>query len=218
MAKRGQYSGPKNNSARTRQQLLDAVAKIIETEGYTALNIKKVTEFSGLNKNNIYYHFQDINNLVETYVREKDYWMGYSQETAELAKRHKGNYGLELAESLLINQLDYFMGNREMQQAILWQLCEKNPILFKIGEEREQLGEHLFQMTDPHFAGTDVDMRAITALLIAGIYHLVLHGKHNDSLFCGVDVRTEQGVERIKKAISLLVSCTYEAARAKKEK
>lgn len=217
MKKRGQYSGEKNNTARTRQRLLDAVGEIIKKKGYTGLNVTTLTEFSGLNKSHLYYHFGDINTLVETYIREKDYWMGFSQELTNLIKKHEGRVGQEVAESLLLNQLDFFMGHSEMQQVILWQLCEKNPLLYRIGEERESMGERLFQMTDPNFSGSDVDIRAVSALLIAGIYHLVLHSKHNDSLFCGIDIRTTEGMDRIKKAIQLLMECTYSTAKRQRE-
>lgn len=198
------------------QKLLNAVSKVITEYGYNGLSVKNVVEVSGVNKNLLYHHYGDINNLIETYIRDKDYWVGFTRQVTELIKQHGGNYGRELAESIMINQLDYFYRNREMQQVILWQLCERNPILFRIGEEREQLGERLFNMTDPHFHGTDVDIRAISALVIAGIYHLVLHSQQNDSLFCGLDLRTGNGMARVKKAIRQIVSCAYETTQSQK--
>ena len=196
------------------QKLLDSVREVIINSGYNGLNVKNVIGVSGINKYQLYYHFVDMNNLVETYIWDKDYWVGFKQQVNELIKQHGENHGRALAESILLNLLDYFYDNKEMHQIILWQLAERNPILFRIGEERERLGEQLFRMTDPYFTGTDVDIRAITALLIAGIYHLVLHGQHNDSLFCGVDIHTNQGMERIKKAIRQIVSCAYGTARS----
>ncbi|SEK24778.1 TetR/AcrR family transcriptional regulator [Parapedobacter koreensis] len=216
MGPQRKYNGPKNNSTRTMQKFLDAVGEIITKYGYSGLVIKNIAEVSGLRRSQLDHHFGNINNLIETYIRNKDYWVGFTQQVTELIKQHGGNYGRELAESIMINQLDYFYQNREMQQVILWQLCERNPILFRIGEEREQLGERLFNMTDPHFHGTDVDIRAVSALVIAGIYHLVLHSQYNDSLFCGVDISTDQGMERIKRAIRLIMSNTYESARTQK--
>ncbi len=80
MELRRKYLGLKNNSERTMRKLLDAVGEIIVRNGYSGLTVTKVAERAGLRKSQIYHHFGSFENLVETYIREKDYWVGFSQK------------------------------------------------------------------------------------------------------------------------------------------
>ena len=99
-----------------------------------------------------------------------------------------------------------------MQKIVLWQLSQRSKIMYEIAEEREKLGEAFFNLADPYFENTGVDLRAVAGLLVGGIYYMVLHAKANDSLFCQIDVNSENGLERIKKAISAILTDTYKRA------
>ncbi|MBB6271892.1 hypothetical protein HDF26_002349 [Pedobacter cryoconitis] len=56
---------------------------------------------------------------------------------------------------------------------------------------------------------TSGDLRASSALLVAGIYYLVLHAKSTDTLFCEIDLKTSAGIERIRKAVKLILEKMY---------
>jgi hypothetical protein len=80
------------------------------------------------------------------------------------------------------------------------------------------LGAAYFELTDPLFAKTDVDLRAVAGFLVGGIYYMVLHAKSNDSLFCQIDVNSPGGLARIKKAISVILKDTFKNAEIAKKK
>lgn len=100
---------------------------------------------------------------------------------------------------MLINQLDYFSTEEEMQKIILWQISQSTRIMKEICEERELLSKHFFALSDQELQGKDIDLRAVSALLVAGIYYLVLHTKSTDTTFCEIDLNTTEGLARIKK-------------------
>lgn len=60
------------------------------------------------------------------------------------------------------------------------------------------------------------DFRAIEAILVSGIYYLVLHAKNNGSTFCEVDINREEDKERIKNAFSYIVAHSFKDAEKKK--
>lgn len=206
------YRGAVNDKQRSMQKLIDAVGTIIKTKGYTGLGPTNIAKCAGLNKRLIYFYFGTVENLVETYVRGKDYWVAASGNAGELMETRKGKDTEEILETLLLSQFDYFFKEEEMQKIILWQLSERSQIMFEIAEERERLGAKFFELADPFFENTDVDIRAVAGVLVAGIYYMILHSKANDSLFCQIDVNSPEGATRVKNAVSQLLSETYKRA------
>jgi AcrR family transcriptional regulator len=204
------YNGASNNKERSMQKLLSAVGTIIKTKGYTGLGPTNIAKCAGLSKRLIYIYFGTVENLVETYVRGKDYWVEAIGNAGELMEEDKGNDTREILEKLLFNHFDYFFKEEEMQKIVLWQLSERSKMMYEVCEARERLGTKFFDLADPFFEKTDVDLRAVAGLLVAGIYYMILHAKVNDSLFCQIDVNSPEGMIRIKKAVSQILKDTYE--------
>lgn len=96
-----------------------------------------------------------------------------------------------------------------MEKIVLWQISESTQIMKEICEERELMSKVFFALSDQELKGKDIDLRASSALLVAGIYYLVLHAKSTDTLFCEIDLKTSSGIERIRKAIKLILEKIY---------
>lgn len=203
------YQGALNDKDRSIQKLIDAVGTIIKSKGYTGLTTTNIANAAGLSRRLITLYFGTVDNLIETYVRGKDYWLAASGDAIGLIKENKGENTRQILECLLQNQMDYFFSNEEMQKTILWQISESTEIMKEVCEERELLSKLFFALSDKELEGKDIDLRAVSALLVAGIYYLVLHAKSTDILFCEIDLNTLDGMGRIKKAISLILENTY---------
>lgn len=203
------YSGEKNNKERTMGKLIAAVGNVLEEKGYTGLTITNISKYADVDRKLINVYFGSVENLVETYIKGKDYWVSATIGAVE----HFGNSPTEgsrgFLESLLINQMDQFISNEEMQKAIVWQLSERSPIMSQIAEEREKMSALFFAFADKELTGKDVDLRAITSLLVAGIYYLVLHSKNTESTFCEIDLTTTEGLERIRNAVKRILGWAY---------
>lgn len=76
---------------------------------------------------------------------------------------------------------------------------------------QEESGESLFKLViDPYFGERSWDFRAIMAIMVSGLYYLNMYASVNGSIFCGIDLNTPEGREKIKKAVSFVVDQTYE--------
>ena len=206
---RKRYQGAQNDKERSMQSLIDAVGVVIETKGYTGLTATNIAKVAGLSRRLITAHFNSVEELIETYVRRKDYWVAASGDAAKMLSETGDNNTKPILECLLINQLDYFYNNQEMQKIVLWQISESTKIMKEICEERELLSQVFFALSDKEFKNKDVDLRAVSALMVAGIYYLVLHAKSTDTLFCEIDLKTAEGIERIKDAIKFILEKAY---------
>lgn len=206
---RKRYQGAQNDKERSMQSLIDAVGVVIETKGYTGLTATNIAKVAGLSRRLITVHFHSVEELIETYVRRKDYWVAASGDAAKMISETGDNNTKPILECLLTSQLDYFYNNQEMQKIVLWQISESTKIMKEICEERELLSQVFFALSDKEFKNKDVDLRAVSALMVAGIYYLVLHAKSTDTLFCEIDLKTTEGIERIKDAIKFILEKAY---------
>lgn len=203
------YQGALNDKDRSKQKLIQAVGIVIQDKGYTGLTVTNISKAAGLDRKLITLYFGSIDNLIEIYVKSKDYWVAAAGNAGNMIENNQKKDTKQILETLLLNQLDYFYGNEEMQKIVLWQISQRSQIMYQVCEEREQLSSTFFALTDKELKGNDVDLRAIAGLLVAGIYYMVLHAKTTDSLFCEIDINKPEGMKRIKEAISLVLEYAY---------
>lgn len=198
--------GPIRDREKTKQKLLNAVGKILKTKGYSGLLVSKIAEVAGFDKKLIYEYFGSTENLIEEYVKSKDYWSTIDTNL----DLNFNDGGKDFAKTALKNQFEGIYNNKELQKIIIWELSESKPILKKLVDEREEVGNQIFKnVTDPYFGENSTQYRAIMALLVGGIYHLNLFTEHNGTKFCGIDLSTDKGRSEIDKAIENLVEFAY---------
>jgi AcrR family transcriptional regulator len=206
---RKRYQGEINDKERSKQKLIKAVGIVLKNKGYTGLTATNIAKAAGLSRRLITMYFGSVDELVETYVRNKDFWLAASGNAGEMIAANKGEDTKKIIEYLLQNQIDNFYDNPEMQKLILWEISKKTKIMYEVCEEREHLGSKVFELTDKELQGRNIDIRAVTALLVAGIYYMVLHAKSTDTTFCEIDINQPEGMQRIKNAISLIMENAY---------
>lgn len=203
------YQGTINNKERSKQKLINAVGKVLKTKGYTGLSASNIAKTAGLSRRLITMYFDSVDDLIETYVRDKDFWSIAAAKTGEMITMTGGKDTKKIINYLLQNQIDNFYTNPEMQKLILWEISTKSKIMYEVCEERERLGSKVFELTDSELCNRDIDIRAVTALLVAGVYYMVLHSQSTNTTFCEIDINEPEGLERIKNAISLILDNAY---------
>lgn len=202
-------SGPIRDKERTKARMIAAVGKVIQKKGYHALNGPNIALECGLNKALIWNYFGGLDQLVETYLTQKDFWQIGDKGILEQMATNPSAIDAELINELLKSQLNTFLKDKTKQKIIHWGLGEKTKSLKNISDRREELGEQLFQSIDPRFEHSENDLRGTLALLISGIYYLSLQAKSTGSTFCGIDINTEEGKDRIEKSIERILKQTF---------
>lgn len=195
------------NKENSKQLLLNAVGKILRTKGYAALKVNDIAATAGLDKKLIYKYFGNTEGLLDEYIRSLDFWsnVGFEELPEEIT-----DGGQEFSKKILLKQFDYMARNKELQKIILWRLSEERKSLKKLTSEQEKNGEALFKnLVDPFFGDKSENYRAITAILVSGIYYLNLYAAVNGSTFCGIDLKTKKGRAKIEEALSFLIDQSY---------
>lgn len=210
--------GPLKNKARTIQVLLDAVGRIIKTEGHHGLNIKNIADTANVSRKLIYVYFGGLNKLVETYVLSNEYWHVPGNEDIAKFLAKGDDFGKDDIFIILKNQFRSLHTSVELQKIVLWEISERNDVLRKLADGREKIGEVLLKVTDKQFQQTGLDIRAVLALLIGGIYYLNLHAAVNGSTFCGIDINKPKGNERVLNSLKTVVDLCYQKSNTKPAK
>ncbi|SFB96300.1 DNA-binding transcriptional regulator, AcrR family [Parapedobacter composti] len=207
---RKRYQGEINDKNRSKHKLINAVGEVIEKQGYTGLTSTNIAKAAGMSRRAISLYFGTVENLIEIYVKGKDYWVGIAEQAdlLDIDKQEKDTR--KVLECFLLNQFRYFYNNREMQKIVAWQISEPSDIMLHVCDTREKVSEFFFKLSDKELDGKNIDLRAVAALLVGGIYHLVLHAKNTDSLFCELDINNQTDFQRIEKAISLVLKLVYD--------
>ncbi|QXV66941.1 TetR family transcriptional regulator [Mucilaginibacter sp. 21P] len=198
--------GAMRNKEQTRQKFLAAVEEILTTKGFAALKVNDIARAAGLDKKLIYKYFGGKDQLIDEYIRLKDFWSNVKgDEVPDLS-----GGGAKFVEAMVQSQFDYVYKDEAFQKILLWTLTEERESLKKLINAQEANGEMLMQyITDPHFGERSAQFRAIMAVIISGTYYLDLFSKVNGSKFCGIDVNDETGREEVKKGLSFLIRSVY---------
>jgi len=200
--------GAIRNTERSKEKFLSAVGKILKTKGYAGLKINDIAKVAGVDKKMIYTYFGGLDGLIDEYIRTQDFW---SNVHADMASEPIDDGGKAFTKEVFLSQFDYLSKNKELQKVLLWRLSEERKSLRKLTDEQEENGEVLFsQITDPHFGEHAEKFRAVSAVLVAGMYYLNMYAEHNGSVFSGIDLKTDDGRKAIKDAVSFLIDKTYD--------
>ncbi|MBV7441440.1 TetR/AcrR family transcriptional regulator [Weeksellaceae bacterium TAE3-ERU29] len=201
MKKRKVSSGPIREKARTMDRIVQAFGRLFKREGHAGISSSAVARESNYNRSLINRYFGDLDGLVETYIKQTDFWGDTNPVLKDILSNEKTIEDKKDIQDLLQNLFSEMLDNKELQNLILWEISEESDIMKKVARDREAMGENLFSKLE-NANKEDVDIRALLALQIAGIYYLALHSKVNGSTFCGIDINTSEGQSRINNALS----------------
>ena len=206
---RKRTSGKLRDKERTKIKMVQAVGKVLLKKGYTGLNASSIAKEAGIDKSLVWTYFGSLDNLVEEYIAQRDFWKYKAADSINNMLTFKDGIKEEYMSGLLQFQFQALLDDEILQRIMLWGISEKKDFLRHLSDERELIGEEIFKIVDPQFKDSNIDIRGILAIIVAGVYYLVLHGKTNGSLFCGIDLNTADGEIRIKESIAQIVSMAY---------
>ena len=199
------------------KKLVWAVGEVFRTKGFAGLKISRIARYAEVDRKYVYRYFKGgLNALIEAYVTEHDYWMAFKDVLNEVAEENGGKNVRGLIVAILQNQFRYFYTEKDMQRLILLEITEDNQMMRSIHNAREAQGQKFLALADHYFEGTSIDMRAIAALLVSGIYYTVLHARFNGGMVSDIDINTESGQDNILKALEQIVGWAFEGAQKEK--
>lgn len=189
--------------------MIQAVGKVLLKKGYTGLNASTIAKEAEVDKRLVWTYFGGLDPLVEEYISRRDFWKFTATDSINDLLGTNNGIKKEQVSDLLKSQFETLLYDNVLQRIIHWELSENKSFLRNISNQREAIGEELFKHIAHQFNNETKQIRAITALLIGGIYYLALHGKVNGSLFCGLDINKEEDKLLINKTIEEIIAFAF---------
>ena len=138
-------NGPVRNRVRTENKLRLAVGKVFSQKGYKGLTIKAIAAEAGVNYGLIYSYVGSVGNLIKSYFDEVEFCDPFKkQRISDFIEKGRA---LEAGDifNILHDQLDSVLYNNQFQNALHWELSEKDNQVGKIASERDLISKRLMQ-------------------------------------------------------------------------
>jgi len=191
------------NREETRRRLIQAVGTLLSEHGFTALGVNAVARQAGVDKVLIYRYFGGLAGLMGAFGREGDFWPSVD----ELAGGDIETFAqLPLEEKVTrfaYHFVDAIQRRPLTQEIMAWEMVERNDLTVELETIRETMMLRFIEMFFPEMQKR-IDMQALSAIFGAAISYLVCRSRHI-RYYSGVDLQSEAGWERLKKAMGLIV-------------
>jgi AcrR family transcriptional regulator len=187
--------------------VMDAVHSLIEEVGFNKVTLTGIAARAQIEPTVFYRRYSNLDELFDVYSHKYDYWLA---GIAELMPPDLSDE--ESMKWILLNLIRALHKNRGMQQMLIWELSDDNPVTRRTAALREKINDSLIKELEKRFENTGVDLSVMAALLISGIYYLILH--RNMSTFCNVDFSSKSGRERLENTIDQLVTILFATIRS----
>ncbi len=174
-----------------------ATVHLIEEAGFPNITVRGITRIAKIEAAVFYNRYNDLSSFIDDFVKKYDYWFSdVARECINIEDNRKQYIAIL---NCLFSSLK---GNKLMQELLKWEISTNNNITQRTAKLREFHTLPLVEKYKKKFENSPVEIDAVSALIIGGIYYLVLHAEL--SPFGNIDVNTESGDEKIRKAIEYL--------------
>jgi len=184
------------------ESINNAAIQLIEEKGFQNIAVTAIMQRAKIEPVVFYNRYDDLDNFMDEFVKKYDYWFSDIIKNIEIQENPREQY-ITIMHSLL----DSLKENNVMQQLLRWELSTHNNTTKRTARLREFHTLPLVERYKKIFEDSSVEIDALSALIIGGIYYLVLHGDLSE--FGGIDINSEEGTQRLRNAIEYLSSIFF---------
>lgn len=185
--------------------IMRATQELVKEVGFNGVTVTSLLQKANIEPNVFYRRYNNIDELLDQnikFIKLYDYWFAHTIKYDNDILPQNG------VKELLVGLAKSFYDNDMMQQIILWELTTENNITKKTSVDRELYSQPTLNYFTEALKDCETDFNAATALIIAGVYYLVLH--KNISTFCNIDFNSPEGKKKLIKVIENIVDRIYE--------
>ncbi|MDR1729075.1 MAG: TetR/AcrR family transcriptional regulator [Prevotellaceae bacterium] len=179
------------------KDIWDALERLIRKKNIHNITIVELAQEARVEPIVLYNRFKNLDELIEKYVRQYDYWL---KDVAEI------NWNAEPKsefKKMLTNFTKGLYESEIMQRMLVWELHNDSEVNRETAQMREMQSVQLFEHFNKQLQNGGSGFNAIIAVLVAGIYYLVLHRKISTFVF--IDFDTEAGRQLLIDAVEEIV-------------
>lgn len=185
---------PRRSKADIEDAIHKAAVSQIKKKGFSLALVTDIVKRAKIEPVVFYNRYKNLDEFYDTFVKDYDYWL------SDLVRDSIENIDSEEAYSNVIEKiLNNLLSDEIMTELLRLEVAEGNNITERTARLRTMHAVDIFRNYEEKHAGIGIDVTAVSALLVAGIYYMLLH-KDRSSMI-GIDINQAAGKRRIVNAI-----------------
>lgn len=182
----------------TESKILEAVASIVESDGFEKLGINTIALKANVSKMLIYRYFGGLEELVARFIMQKDYWA--NTDTFILNPHSVG----DSIKSMFRNQIEQLRNDVTLRRLCRWELSCHNASIDRLRDKREENGCNLIKVVSRLTGCSNSEVASLASILSASISYLTLI-EDQCPTYNGIALQTDKGWEQIAQGVDMIV-------------
>lgn len=182
----------------TESKILEAVASIVESDGFEKLGINTIALKASVSKMLIYRYFGGLEELVARFIMQKDYWA--NTDTLILNPHSVG----DSIKSMFRNQIEQLRNDVTLRRLCRWELSCHNASIDRLRDKREENGCNLIKVVSRLTGCSNSEVASLASILSASISYLTLI-EDQCPTYNGIALQTDKGWEQIAQGVDMIV-------------
>lgn len=192
------------NKEETKNKLLKAVSRVIQSGGMNSVGVNSVAAEAGVDKVLIYRYFGGIDGLLSDFISQTDFFANIDDKFAQAGQINTSADLLRAIRGLFASQLREMSQNAVLREIMLWELSTDNPVARAIARKREESSLKLIAGMKKKFNFAGADAEAIISIISAAVSYLAIRSKTAD-VYTGIDLNSPKGWQRLENAIASII-------------
>lgn len=189
----------RRTNAEVESAITAAMDKLVKKHGLLKITANMVMEEAKIESPVFYNRYGSIDDLIYEYISENDFWIKGTLPFKDIEKIGPEDYYVQT----LLKLSETLQNSNVARDVLIWELMSDSEASCKIARLKEMENEALLVYYSRLFRNKRINIRAITAMFIAGIYYLTIH--KDKSTFCGLDINRKEDKETFENLIRNMV-------------
>ena len=202
----------KARNRRTNEQIdkdvISELEKLVAEYGFGNVNLSALMKTANIEANVFYRRYGSMENLYDRLAKQYDFCINDAIDVSSLNILGPKKFFAETFKTLYRSLSD----NTVMQKLLLYEMSVINKTTKRTAETRDIMNLNLIAFYDNLFRPAKINIKAIMANLIGGIYYLILHRRCAKT--CTIDFNTQEGEKVFFEWIDFLTDAIFDKLEA----
>ena len=186
------------NREQTECKILEAVASIVESEGFEKLGINTIASKANVSKMLIYRYFGGLDELIAQFIMQKDYWA--NTDTVIINPKSVG----DSIKNMFRKQIEQLRSDVTLRRLCRWELSCNNTSIEQLRAKREENGCSLIKMVSTLTGCPNTEIAALASILSASISYLALV-EDQCLTYNSISLQTDKGWDQIMQGVEMII-------------
>lgn len=190
----------KRNRAKTTQRIVDALEEVLAERGLEGVGVNRIAEKANVSKVLIYRYFGGMEGLLEYYVKMGKLFPIFTPTMLDQIRPFHESDMARIWYRQVIQTYRHFRTFKPAREVLKASIIENDSIADTSARAQD---EEMTRLVDQLSFVKGGDPHAVSAVVMGAMTYLTLMAR-NDRTVIGIDLRSEEGWERIENAVKTI--------------